>query len=222
MLLSSGDRIPTDRELEIIYGASRTPIRQALDKLATEGHIVRRPGRGTFVGNTRPGTPIASLSGFPHYYRNDYVRIAVKALKTQMEVPASWTADIRAMPRNQKTLHLVRVRLIESSPMVCIRATSASRSGNNARSLGSRSAHENHYWCTTCGRHWPRPVNGWDATHFETRGLEEVRGCATSQTAISAQANRSERRQDEVGVVWVAQGEAERTSQWDAERTATR
>ncbi len=125
--LSTGERLPTEKELEIIYHASRTPVRQALDKLATEGHIIRRPGRGTYVSNTRPGTPTAALSGFSHYYRNNYRGITAHTLDVRMVVPTHRNADILAMPRNQKTLHLNRVRLINEQPVAYLKSVLAPR-----------------------------------------------------------------------------------------------
>ena len=46
-----GDRIPTERELCHMYNISRSPVRQALNQLAREGVLTRRPGLGTFVAN---------------------------------------------------------------------------------------------------------------------------------------------------------------------------
>lgn len=46
-----GDRIPTEQELCRLYSISRSPVRQALNQLAHEGVLVRRPGSGTFVSD---------------------------------------------------------------------------------------------------------------------------------------------------------------------------
>ncbi|MDY7077519.1 MAG: extracellular solute-binding protein [Chloroflexota bacterium] len=52
-----GDRIPTEQELCQSYGISRSPVRQALNGLAYEGVLIRRPGLGTFVDTPSPVTP---------------------------------------------------------------------------------------------------------------------------------------------------------------------
>ncbi len=49
--LRPGDRVPTERELCQTHSISRSPVRQALNELAHEGLLVRRPGLGTFVTN---------------------------------------------------------------------------------------------------------------------------------------------------------------------------
>lgn len=50
-LWGPGDRIATEREFCQKHGISRSPVRQALNQLAQEGVLIRRPGLGTFVAN---------------------------------------------------------------------------------------------------------------------------------------------------------------------------
>jgi GntR family transcriptional regulator len=58
--LAAGDRLPTEQDLMAQYGASRTPVRQALQTLANEGLIDSATSRGTFVREQRPLTLYAS------------------------------------------------------------------------------------------------------------------------------------------------------------------
>ncbi len=48
----SGDRLPTEKELMKKFEASRETVRKALDRLASRGLIVRKPGLGTFVSSS--------------------------------------------------------------------------------------------------------------------------------------------------------------------------
>ncbi len=48
--LKAGNRIPTEAELCIKYGVSRTVIREAIIRLRSEGVLVARQGIGVFVG----------------------------------------------------------------------------------------------------------------------------------------------------------------------------
>lgn len=51
--LRPGERVPSEHELVASLGVSRMTANRALRELAAEGHVVRRPGRGTFVADAR-------------------------------------------------------------------------------------------------------------------------------------------------------------------------
>lgn len=50
-VLRPGDRLPTEAELCVRHGISRTPVRSALTRLREMGLVVRQPGRGSFVSD---------------------------------------------------------------------------------------------------------------------------------------------------------------------------
>jgi DNA-binding LacI/PurR family transcriptional regulator len=45
----AGDRVPSEKELAEQYGVSRITSKKALEMLASDGVIIRKPGRGSFV-----------------------------------------------------------------------------------------------------------------------------------------------------------------------------
>ena len=49
-----GAKIPAEPELQGAYSASRGTVRRAMDELARQGYVVKRPGKGTFVRSTSP------------------------------------------------------------------------------------------------------------------------------------------------------------------------
>jgi GntR family transcriptional regulator len=51
--MKSGDRLPTESEIELSYRVSRATIRQALAELEDDGVIRRVQGLGTFVASTK-------------------------------------------------------------------------------------------------------------------------------------------------------------------------
>lgn len=54
--------MPSERELSERFGVSRMTARQALTLLESEGHVYRRPPRGTFVAEPRVRFQIGSFS----------------------------------------------------------------------------------------------------------------------------------------------------------------
>ena len=54
--------VPSERELSEQFGVSRMTARQALMLLESEGHVYRRPPRGTFVAEPRVRFQIGSFS----------------------------------------------------------------------------------------------------------------------------------------------------------------
>ena len=46
-----GERVPSEKELAEAYSVSRITSKKALEMLATEQLIVRKPGRGSFVAD---------------------------------------------------------------------------------------------------------------------------------------------------------------------------
>src|SRR5215813_12858663 len=50
-----GQKLPAERQLAEAFGASRTTVRLALDRLETDKMVARRIGSGTFVSYRQPG-----------------------------------------------------------------------------------------------------------------------------------------------------------------------
>ena len=48
-----GTRLPNEAELEAEYGVSRITVRRAVKELVSEGFIVKKQGKGTFVRSVR-------------------------------------------------------------------------------------------------------------------------------------------------------------------------
>lgn len=61
--LAPGDRMPTEGQLEQMFGTSRNTVRLALNVLRAEGLLSSQQGRGTFVRPNPPARYYASLTG---------------------------------------------------------------------------------------------------------------------------------------------------------------
>ena len=68
--MSPGDVLPSERELCETYGLSRTTVRLALAEPETQGYVVRKHGKGTFVADTsREATNLMGTYSFTEQMR---------------------------------------------------------------------------------------------------------------------------------------------------------
>jgi GntR family transcriptional regulator, uxu operon transcriptional repressor len=61
--LGPGSRLPTERQLALEMGATRSSVRHALAVLQAEGRISREVGRGTFLRDAPPRLPRGGADG---------------------------------------------------------------------------------------------------------------------------------------------------------------
>ena len=55
-----GTRMPTERQLALDLGVSRSAVRHAMALLQAEGHVSREVGRGTFLRDAPEAAPVGA------------------------------------------------------------------------------------------------------------------------------------------------------------------
>jgi DNA-binding FadR family transcriptional regulator len=84
--LQPGDRLPTEQQIAITYGVSRSIVREAVGRLKHDGLVISRQGAGAFVAE--PGaSPVFRLDG-ADFSNKDELRNIIELL---MAVEASAT-----------------------------------------------------------------------------------------------------------------------------------
>ncbi|EGD60914.1 transcriptional regulator GntR family [Novosphingobium nitrogenifigens DSM 19370] len=80
--LGAGDRLPAERALAVEFGVSRSRLREDIQQLVSQGHLVSRRGGGHFVAVPEPGEPVraallplASLARSEAGYWHDVMEI---------------------------------------------------------------------------------------------------------------------------------------------------
>ncbi len=115
---SGEEPIPSERELEEMYGVSRTTVRQALDTLARRGYLYRDHGRGTFVTQKKVQD---SLQGFTSFTRDMKRRGLTPGQKIltfgPVEPPAHIRQQLGLRPEVATTLRIVRLRTADGQPI---------------------------------------------------------------------------------------------------------
>jgi DNA-binding FadR family transcriptional regulator len=94
--LRGGGRLPTERQLSIDLGVTRTAVRHALGLLEAQGHISREVGRGTFLRHLSPltrarapgGAGRSSPRGSAEPVTADFAPADVMTIRRLLEPPA--------------------------------------------------------------------------------------------------------------------------------------
>jgi GntR family transcriptional regulator len=115
--LPSGARLPGEPVLAAEHGLARVTVRRALDLLAGEGLVLRRPGSGTFVRGPDGARPVIGdlpnlLSGLIAMGRATGVRLLSFAY---VAAPAA-IAEALVLEPGERVQRSVRVRLIDGQP----------------------------------------------------------------------------------------------------------
>lgn len=104
--LLPGDRLPAERKLAEELDISRSSLREAIQKLASRGRLVSRPGGGTYVCDVPHSwseevivDPLASLFMVNPEYRFDVLEI-----RHGLEGAGAWHAALRATDDDKRRL----------------------------------------------------------------------------------------------------------------------
>ncbi len=119
-LISAGQfgedgRLPTERELAVTLGVSRTTVRQVLDRLEHDGSVHRRRGRtgGTFVNRPRVDIDFSYLAGIPAYLRAQGFRPGAHVVSARIVPADETTAAALRLEAGTLVYEVVRVRLAD-------------------------------------------------------------------------------------------------------------
>jgi GntR family transcriptional regulator, transcriptional repressor for pyruvate dehydrogenase complex len=108
--LASGDRMPTEQDLAVRLGASRTMVREAVKILSAIGRVRAQKGRGLFVADGESMLGARRWSGFFLPTNLDHILMLFEFRRLQ-EAEASRLAAARASP--------AELRVIETAAQSC-------------------------------------------------------------------------------------------------------
>jgi len=117
-----GQKLPSIRQLERIYGVSSIVVRRALGELQRQGQILSVPGRGTFVAQRTVDKRLHALSGFTEDMRRQGITASSIVLRAELVPAQGGLAETLSVPTGTEVALLERVRLGDAVPM-CVQTS---------------------------------------------------------------------------------------------------
>jgi len=116
----SDGRIPSEPELAVALGVSRTTVREALSRLENEGAIIRKQGAGTFVNQTglQIKTRLEEIWSYENALRAHGYTPHVKVLSvTETPAPVD-LAEALDMKKEETVLMIKKLFLEDKAPAI--------------------------------------------------------------------------------------------------------
>lgn len=119
-----GDKIPSERELALIYGVSRVTLQKSMHLLEQEGFIERIHGKGMFVARVIEDDVYLlnngasdSILGFSREF-NHQVKVSSRLIDHQLLSATSDIAQQLEISPGQNVHFIRRVRYIDNAPVL--------------------------------------------------------------------------------------------------------
>lgn len=113
--LKAGDILPSEHQLIEHFGVSQMTIRQALQRLSTEGCIIRLQGKGTFVAEPRIREKLEGVQSLEERFARQGITVTTALLETGLSSPTPLYIQELQLPQDSKTFRVKRLKLVYGS-----------------------------------------------------------------------------------------------------------
>jgi len=114
----NGKLLPNEVGLAKRLGISRNTLRQAINKLVFEGHLVRKKGVGTKVADQQVNSRLRNWMSFTQEMKAKGLKPKTFELCVSWVFPEKEISEIFSIPADKKVLKLERLRGLEEGPFV--------------------------------------------------------------------------------------------------------
>lgn len=111
------DLIPSEQELQDLFGLSRTTVRQALSDLVYEGLLIRERGRGTFVSPPKMTHNPEERKGLTEFMTEQGIKPGWKVIETGIVEANKEVAEKLKVAHKSRVYRIRRLRLAEDKPI---------------------------------------------------------------------------------------------------------
>jgi GntR family transcriptional regulator len=114
--LSTGDRLPAERELAESLSVSRITARQAIDALVKSGLVYRERGRGTFVAEPHMHH-VMNFTSFSQDMVSRGLHPSSQVLTQELTCVDEKLQKVLKLGPDGLAIHIVRIRLADGNPL---------------------------------------------------------------------------------------------------------
>ena len=112
-----GEHLPSESELNRLFGVSRTTARAALDKLRNDGLITRQSGKGSIVSSLYVEQPLSRLSSFSEDMAARGLTAGYETQTVAMKRAPTEVCEVFGLPAGASLLH-IRRRLLADGAVI--------------------------------------------------------------------------------------------------------
>ena len=113
--LKDGDPLPSQNELVNYFGVSEVTIRQALQRLKTEGIITRVQGKGTFVADSAIREQIAGVRSLEEKLAEQGINVHNRYVESMETIPADRIRRDLELSPGEQTFKIRRLKIVEDA-----------------------------------------------------------------------------------------------------------
>jgi GntR family transcriptional regulator len=118
--LQQGQAFYSEGEVARMLGISKMPVRQAFQKLRSEGLLVVARGKMPVIGSGRLPWDFQELRGFSEEMRRRGLQPSAKVLSLEMKDPQGEVAQALRLPDGEKVYYLKRLRYVDGEPVAVV------------------------------------------------------------------------------------------------------
>ncbi len=114
----SGQQIPTETELSTSYNVSRITVRRAITELCTEGVLIKKQGKGTFVKEHKIFRKLEHTLSFSDACKANHMESSTVVTKREVIPSDKYHLDNAELFEEDSIIYIQRIRYADSTPIM--------------------------------------------------------------------------------------------------------
>lgn len=116
--LKSGEKIPSEAELQNTYEMSRVTIRKAVEELVKEGYLIKIQGKGTFVSQVADFESAKNIYSFTKLCQMQGKSTESEVCLAELIKGTEEQLEFFELPSGSEVMCIKRIRKVENIPVV--------------------------------------------------------------------------------------------------------